>query len=357
MRKTVRQRFPYTDALWNNPKTEPEWHALRADDVTATDAAALFGLSPYCTLFELFHRKAGSIKVEFEETERMLWGKRLQDAIADGICEDRGWRILNRDPFLYARSMRFPGMGASPDYIVLDPVRGVGTLEIKNVDKFIAKDDWSDDEAPVHIEFQLQHQLECTALPWGAVGGLIGGNETRVFIRERDEEVGIEIGNRVTELWRRVREGDPPAPDYKVDGDTLKRLYRHAEVGKVIDLADPKHEAIAARVLALCEAERVAVAKKKMAKEDRENAQSVLRQVLADLCAAEIEAAQGAKAAANDDEAAKAELLDTVREYERVIGIPGFKFSAVTVHTAERTQVVRENSYRKLTVTKEKARV
>lgn len=325
MRKEVRQRFPYTDAIWSRPTTESDWLDQRRTDVTATDAAALFGVSPYATPFELFNVKAGRLEVEFEETERMRWGKRLQDAIARGICEDNGWKIINADPFLYVRSRRFPGMGASPDYIVLCPTRGVGMLEIKNVDLFIARDGWDDDEAPVHIEFQLQHQLECGELAWGAIGGLVGGNKARVIIRERDEEVGTEIGQRVLDLWRRVRDDDQFQPDFLKDHSVLKRLYRDADVGKVIDFTgvdlagdDDERGVLAMRLSVLCEAERSAASREKSAKEDRQIAQS--------------------------------EILTLIEDAESVVGIPGFKLRAATQHREARVQEVKASSYRDLRI-------
>lgn len=224
-----RQRFPFSNALWFRPKTESDWLRLRETDVTATDSAALFGVSPYATPYELFHVKAGNLKVDFKENTRMLWGKRLQRAIADGICADYGWKILSAHPFLYVKSPHYVGMGASPDYIIHCPARGVGLLEIKNVDKWVGKEEWADEESPVHIEFQIQHQLECSGLSWGAIGGLIGGNETKVFIRERDREVGREIGNRVTDLWRRVRDNDPPGADYLKDAAANSRAFAGKE--------------------------------------------------------------------------------------------------------------------------------
>jgi len=304
------------------------WHAYRSDDVTATSAAALFGVSPYETLFELYHRKAGTLTAEFETTERMRWGNRLQDAIAEGICEDNGWRILNRERFLYCRSRRFVNMGCSPDYIVLCPTRGVGVLEIKNVDRFIARAQWQegdDDEAeaPVHIEMQLQFQLECTELPWGAIGGLIGGNESRVIIRDRDVEAGLEIGRRIDDLYRRIRDREPPPPDYLADYDAIRRLYRSADVGTVLDLNDSEESdpGTAARIAELVERKKVADAAFKAAEEDKKRA--------------------------------AAELLETVGDFETVI-LPGaqFKISATTIHCAERTEVKKAYSYRNLRVSK-----
>lgn len=67
------------------------WQAERAKDVTSTESAALFGLSPDLTRFELFHRKRGNVPVVLEPNERMGWGLRLQDAIARGVASDHGW--------------------------------------------------------------------------------------------------------------------------------------------------------------------------------------------------------------------------------------------------------------------------
>ena len=334
MQRVGRQRFPYTaEALWTRPETEADWHALRKTDVTATDSAALFGVSPYCTPFELFHRKAGSLTIEVEETERLLWGKRLQSAIALGICEDNGWRIVGDHPFLYARSGNFVGMGASPDYIVFCPTRGVGLLEIKNVDSFIGRNDWSEDEAPVHIEFQLQHQLECTGLSWGAIGGLIGGNRVLVIVRDRDREVGNEIGNRVMDLWRRVRDKDPPAPNYLADFEAIKRLYRNADVGKVLDFTGvPIVDAMDTEPIELLD----------------ERGQVVQR--LTTLCAAERDAAKRGKEAKEDRQRAQAEILTIIEDAESVVGIPGFKVKASTQHREERTQVVAASSFRDLRI-------
>lgn len=314
-------RAPYSSSSWFWPKRETTWHRLRAGDVTATAAAALYGVSPYMTPFDLFHRLAGNVEVVFEENDRMLWGKRLQNAIALGICQDNGWRIVDRFPFLYARSATFDHMGASPDYVIEDvkrPEVGRGLLEIKNVDTFIAKDGWTAEEAPVHIEFQLQHQLEACDLNWGAVGGLIGGNDTLVYRRERDRDVGADIGKRIGELFDRIARRDAPDPDYLADYETIRTLYRNATIGKELDLeaAEPDE---ADRILSLIQADHAAGLRFKEAEEDKKRA--------------------------------RAELIESIGDNERVISA-GWKVSAGTTHRSETTIVQRATSYRNVRVTK-----
>ena len=359
MSKLVRRRFPYTtNAEWFRPNIEADWLALRATDVTATDAAALFGVSPYATPFELFHRKAGSLEVTFEESERMRWGKRLQTAIAEGICADNGWTIINRDEYLYVRSKSYVGMGASPDFIVYDEKLGVGTLEIKNVDKFVAFDSWSDDEAPPHIEFQLQHQLECAQLPWGAIGGLVGGNESRVHIRERDPEVGAEIGNRVTDLWRRVRDNDPPHPDYLKDANALSRIYLNASVGSVLDMKDVPED-VAERVLKLASIQTLAAKSEKLADEDVKNKKNILQDVILELHAEVALASEASRSAGNQKISSVAEMREIIKDNELILNVPGFKIKASTTHVDASTVERKAYSFRTVRITpvKEKTNV
>ena len=71
------------------PDNEAQWLEWRKADLTSTEIAALFGASPYTTVYELYHRKAGALPAEaFEVNERMKWGNRLEAAIAAGIAED-----------------------------------------------------------------------------------------------------------------------------------------------------------------------------------------------------------------------------------------------------------------------------
>lgn len=314
------------DAEWFWPRTEAGWHKLRKPDITATAAATLFGVSPYMTPFDMFHRMRGTVEVIFSENERMTWGKRLQNAIAQGVCEDAGWEIVDRHPFLYARSKLFPGCGASPDYLIRDPARpdlGIGCLEIKNVDLFVAKDDWTDEEAPPHIEFQAQHQMMVTGLRWNVIAGLVGGNTVKQFVRERDPEVIAELAARCEDMHRRVRENDPPAPDYLADYETIRAIYRNATPAKSfnIDLPDPDSDLDPAKLQSL-----------------------ISRKYDADIAA---------KLAKEDATRASAELLDFIKDTETIFGA-GWKVSATTTHKEAYTVEYKPTSYRNLRISKPK---
>lgn len=214
-----------------------DWLAMRAQDVTSTEASALFGLSPYETLFELWHRKKAGITSSIDDNERMQAGRHIEPAIASLVSER--YALVAAPMKQYARRDR---MGSSFDYKVIDATDaggnpladiynrlGPGILECKNVDSLIYKRAWTDDEAPDHIEIQLQHQLELTGMPWGAIACLVGGNTLRLLIREPDKAMGRVIRQRVAKFWQSIEANEAPEPVMPDDAASVIALYQDAD--------------------------------------------------------------------------------------------------------------------------------
>lgn len=249
------------------PKTRDEWLALRLAHVSSTESAALFGMSPYLTAFELAVLKKSEAPEEYQQNERMTWGLRLQRAIAQGVAQDYGVKV--RAVSGYA-SLPGSKMGASFDFEIVGlkeavegdhsawecnqvlrehyTQHGPGVLEIKNVDAWIFKQEWQegDDgvEAPGHIEIQVQHQLECIDRNWGAIGVLVGGNRQHLLIRLRDREVGKAITLKVGKFWSGIAAGHMPPITLPQDADVIRQLYGFAEPGSVLDFQETDNDAI-----------------------------------------------------------------------------------------------------------------
>ncbi len=244
--------------------SEAEWLALREADITSTEAAALFGCSPYSTPYRLYHAKTGQLESDFELNDRIKWGNRLEAAIAYGIAEDVGLRV---EPFkVYARipelrmgsSFDFKIVGLDDSYTGLDETyrdafreNGPGIMEVKNVDGLQFKRAWiSDDrlmEAPPHIELQVQHQQEAADMEWTLIAPLVGGNAPMPFLRKRDRGIGQAIMDRIATFWHMVDTGKVPAPDFAQDGDTIAKLL-YQDNGETIDLSN--HARLAQLVVA-----------------------------------------------------------------------------------------------------------
>lgn len=253
-----------------HPASREEWLALRAEDVTSTEVAALFGLSPYCTEFELYHRKRNKDVAEIEQTERMKWGIRLEDTVAQGIAEDNGWKVRRLNS--YQRHSEQRGMGASFDWEIVSHERGPGVLEVKCVDYIQWKQGWIDDgensEAPEHIELQLQQQLEITGRSWGVIAAFVGGNKPIVMVRERDKEIGEKLCQRIAAFWKCVDAGYPPEPDYNRDADMLRRIYRDASGEPIVMTGNNRVSELCAKYVAGGELEKQGKAQKEAARSE-----------------------------------------------------------------------------------------
>jgi putative phage-type endonuclease len=213
------------------------WLEQRLNDVTSTEVAALFGLSPYKTEFELFHEKRDRQIVEVPDNERMKWGRRLETPIAEGVAEDQGWNVQKLDVYMRKPQER---IGSSFDFKINSSSDGPGLMEIKNVAELQFKKTWIDlgngnYEAPEHIELQVQHQMEVADIQWCAIVALVGGNAPKVIYRNRDTTIGASIRYKVEAFWNRVARNEPPSADYSADADFIVQLYSQSNEGEIYD--------------------------------------------------------------------------------------------------------------------------
>lgn len=256
---------------------EAHWLSLRKKDITSTESAALFGLSPYNTLFELWHAKKSGITAEFKTNERMQWGNRLEAAIAAGIADERGWTISPMKDY-----WRLPGqrIGSSFDFIITS-LPEPAHLEVKNVDFLAFRDGWIEHEdgtveAPTHIEMQVQHQMMVTGFKKSYICALIGGNRHVVIERERDDEIIAAIKANIAEFWRTVDANLPPDPSMPEDAEALIRLNQYAKPGKILDASGDEN------IAALIVAYKTASANEANAEEDKKVAKARLLEAIGD---------------------------------------------------------------------------
>lgn len=219
--------------------TEEAWLELRKQDVTSTESAALFGLSPYVTHFDLWHRKRTGVTPEFIVSDRMRWGNRLEAAIAYGIAEENGWEVEPMKEYMRVPDKR---IGSSFDFRITNHVSGKPVhLEIKNVDYLQFRDGWIVDreedhvEAPEHIEMQVQHQMAVSGYEMSIIGAFIGGNRFVLIERHRDDRVIAAIEHHTELFWQSIKDGIEPDPIMPRDADAMIRMNQYAEPNKLLD--------------------------------------------------------------------------------------------------------------------------
>lgn len=214
------------------------WLEKRKAYVTATESASLFGLQmpSLPTAYELWHIKRGLIGNDIEINSRMLWGQRLEHAIAEGIAEDNDFELTPLDYFAYDDDDK---IGSSFDYAIKCQEHGRALLEVKTTAyrdykaKFIEDDESGFIEAPPYYEVQCQHELEllkeeqshgrpkydsiCLAV------FIMDTREVKLLWRERDKEFGAAIRSKVKDFWS---SDEPPQPVLEKDSDLLARVHR-----------------------------------------------------------------------------------------------------------------------------------
>lgn len=194
--------------------TEAEWlHEREKLAVTASDAYTLL-TKPLL----LYARKKGLIEGP-TQNERMSWGKRLQNTIAEGFAEDTGRTVKLADPFTLFVHDNYPMVGATPDAIEIVPDRETnGAVEIKNTDI-----EWVD-EAPPWYQAQIQVQMSVLDLSWGTLVALHRGNKLIwTDIMRHDAFIKAFLSKAEEFSWR-LATNNPPAVDADGSEDAGKAL-------------------------------------------------------------------------------------------------------------------------------------
>jgi putative phage-type endonuclease len=178
--------------------------------IGGSDAAAVCGLSPWKTAFQLYQEKRGEAPApDLSAVERVYWGTVLEEVVAREYSRRTGRTVRRVNRTLYHPA--YPFMAAHIDRLVVGYDR---ILECKTTDAARAGE-WGEEgseEIPRHYQPQPQHYLAVTGKAACDVAVLIGGNRMRIYTVRRDKEfIGLLI-EAEREFWERVQAGEPPDP-------------------------------------------------------------------------------------------------------------------------------------------------
>ncbi|MEU6990298.1 lambda-exonuclease family protein [Streptomyces sp. NPDC046465] len=169
------------------------WDEARAGlTVTATEIAAVVGLSPWMSRFSLWHKKSGLQTPPFEMTPAVEWGVRLEDAVALKWEEEHPGMLATAAGTWQHREREW--QRATPDRLVLGPPAHEFTvpdtvdslLEVKTSPYGEGWGPSGSDEIPVHYRCQIQWQLDTLGLTTCHVALLVGGFDYREYTVDYD---------------------------------------------------------------------------------------------------------------------------------------------------------------------------
>lgn len=181
---------------------------LRFDRVLGiggTDLAAIFGLSPWKSLPQLWLEKTRRLpEGETADSEMLEWGRYLEGPIARKYAERTGRELRGAGSI---RHPLYPHLLGNPDRFQRDRLRPKGEqrgiLEIKTA-MFGKLREWSRAGIPAQYYLQLQHYLAITGLSWGSFAILFGGNKLVYFDVPRDEKLIPLMIEKANAFWRYV---------------------------------------------------------------------------------------------------------------------------------------------------------
>lgn len=221
-----------------------EWLEARRRGIGGSDAAAALGVSPWMSPLELWLEKtAGYGPRTKDDDERMRWGHLLEPAIRQEFARRTMRTVEHVGDWAITWSNRHAFACCTLDGAQMAADKpGVGVLQIKCLDAWIARD-WGD-EPPSHYQIQVQHEIMVADVKWGTLAVLVGGNTLRWWDYKRDDELIEDIVALEREFWiDNVEAGVPPEADgTKSSTRALKRMYNPRESSKLELTGDRGHD-------------------------------------------------------------------------------------------------------------------
>lgn len=211
-----------------------QWLDLRRADITASDVAAVCGLSPYKSALRVWAEKIGEV-AEPNETAAMRRGRWLEISVIAALAEERpDWSI--RQPHVYIRDPE-ERIGATVDAIA-NSQDGETIVQCKVVSRPVFDAGWQDGP-PIAYQLQTLTETMLWDAPRAVVAALVIDTysaELEIFPVNRHAGAEAKIRETVAGFWADVAAGRQPAADYSRDSELLQVLYRPRKEIEPIDL-------------------------------------------------------------------------------------------------------------------------
>lgn len=212
----------------------------RTKFIGGSDAAAILGVSPWKSAFQLYQEKVGALVEEITPAKQRIFarGHRWEPVVVEMLIDelqDRG-----HDVKIIARNARyidreFPFISCEIDLeLAIDGEEC--NSDMKTVHPFAAKD-WGEqgsDEIPIYYAAQGMHGLMVKPRRRCIFAALVGADDLRIHQIERDEETIAGIRAKEVAFWQRVQDRNPPNPQ---TADDVRWLYAK-DAGTVAEADD-----------------------------------------------------------------------------------------------------------------------
>lgn len=222
------------------------WYAERRKGVSASEIAAVCGLSKWCSPFTLYMRKTGMVD-EQPDNERMELGRELEAVVLNrfrrrhpeltvtkgGLYRSaaRPWQLATPDGLAYdvpAAVVNFGWETAMGDRRVRQPIAVVQAKTAATT-----YDGWGDegtDEIPLAYRCQVMWEMDVMGVGVAYLPVIFGNAHYAEYVVEYDVRDVDIMRRRAAQFIERLRDGNPPPIDWSTSTtETLKRLHPDLE--------------------------------------------------------------------------------------------------------------------------------
>lgn len=193
------------------------WLAERKHGIGGADTAAVMGVSPWQTTYELWAVKTGTVEPDsIDDRWPVQRGHALEGALRNRFRDAhkaQGWHVVD-GTLRTLISRKHPFMLADLDGVITAPDHTTpGVLEIKTASR---RSDWLNDDGTYHIPVyyltQVTHYLAVTGWTWGYVYVAFSvGNPVEILF-ERDEQNLKSLVDTEKRFWHLVQTRTAPSP-------------------------------------------------------------------------------------------------------------------------------------------------
>jgi len=201
------------------------WLEERRKGIGGSDVAAIMGLSPWKTAYQVYQEKRKEVE-DWKGNEATDWGSRLEPVIRQWYSDTTGRSVKVPDKLLV--HPKYPFMGASLDGFTDDG----RVVEIKTAR---SGKDWGEpgtNQIPDYYAVQVHHYMTITGFQVADIPVSIAGGSPSLYIVEADKEISEMIIEACAKFWERVQSGNPPDP--VTYADAVARYGKSNAEGSVI---------------------------------------------------------------------------------------------------------------------------
>ena len=219
---------------------ESLWLEERRKGIGGSDIAAILGLSPWKTAYQVYQEKRKEV-ASWKGNKTTDWGKRLEPAIRQWYSDLTGRSVRLPEKILYHSKYNF--LLASLDGFTDDE----RIVEIKTAQWGKGWGEPGTSEIPDYYTLQVQHYMIVTGFKVADVPVSIGGGSPELYEVSADKELQEMIIEAAAEFWQRVVKGNPPEPvSY---ADAVARYGLNTSTGAVVAREDVLEDVLALRAI------------------------------------------------------------------------------------------------------------